>query len=101
MTSNLSYRAASRLGKAYIWLSVAIVLTVLGVYAWKLQAALTMDPNGFGCLHDSLLKQICHHPYTASIIWTFMIVAALGWPLLLAWMGVGIALLIQGRKAPS
>lgn len=92
------YKSTSRLGKVFVWLSIALTLAFIITYILEVQGALNMDPNSFNCLHDSMMMQICEDPYGSSVPWTMIKMSILGWPLILAWLAVGVLLLIHPNQ---
>jgi hypothetical protein len=86
------YRALSRLGKVFLWLSVAIALIILIIYSMEVVQALRMDPLSYNCISDSMMKQICHHPYSSSISWTLIYLIFFGWPITFPWIIIGLVL---------
>jgi len=86
------FRSYSRLGKVFFGLSAAIVLLVLAIYLWNVLQALHMDPHSYNCVNDSMMKYICHHPYSSSISWTIAYVVLFGWPLTFPWIIIGLLL---------
>lgn len=84
-----------RLPALFILLSVAVVLMFLGFYAFNVMRALDMDPNSYNCTEDGMMMQLCHNPYGASLLWSLLYAVFFGWPLLLAWLITGLALLLR------
>lgn len=95
------YRHTTRLGKVFIWLSIAIVLGIIGVYIQQVLSALAMDPNSYNCTSDSMMKQICHDPYGSSVGWTLILVCMIGWPILFIWAIIGVILIARRNKVRS
>jgi hypothetical protein len=92
------YKAASRLGKVFIWLSLGLACAGVALYAMQVSQALNMDPNSYNCVHDSMMKQICADPYGTSVFWAGLQLVFLAWPLLLAWMITGMVLISRRRQ---
>lgn len=91
--------------KIFIGYTVAIILAVLAIYVTNVEGALSMDPNSYNCLHDSMMRRQCEDPFGSSIGWTMAYVWAyyvmypwLMWLITLSWIGVGIAAIVQRRK---
>ncbi len=89
------YKSASKLTKIFLWLSVFLLTILVLMYTFEVRHALAMDPNSFNCLNDSMMKQICDDPYRSSITWTFIKFGFFAHPLLIAWIVIGILLLIR------
>lgn len=89
------YRQASTLGKIFVWLSVLIVIVYIVIYIQEVREALAMDPMSYECLHDSMMKQICADPYGSSVTWGIVSLVFYCWPLIMAWLVMGVMLLIR------
>ena len=86
--------ALSTLGKTFLWLTIPIVAIFIYLFMDQLNYALSMDPNSFNCKYDSMMKQFCEDPYGSSISWTLILMfMSPAWPILLAWVVIGIVLL--------
>ena len=95
------YKTLSRLGKAFVWLSIAVVTAVIAFYVVEVLRARAMDPNSYNCLHDSMMKQLCEDPYGSSVSWAIIEFVFLGWPLWIVWAVIGLVLLGRRATAPS
>jgi uncharacterized membrane protein YkgB len=90
------FRSYSRLGKVFFCLSIVIVLLILATYIWHVVEALHMDPHSYNCVVDSMMKDICQHPYSSSVSWTIIYLIFMGWPLTFPWIIIGL-LLVRRR----
>lgn len=95
------YKSASKLAKVFTWLSVLLPLALILTYMLEVRFALSMDPGSFNCLHDSMMRQICEDPYGSSITWALMKFGLFAHPFLIAWLAIGIVLLIRSNSASS
>lgn len=80
--------------KIFVWLSVLIPSLMIGVYLLNVTSALSMDKTSYNCTGDSMMMQICHDPFGSSIAWTVVYALFFGWPLLLAWLSVGLFIFV-------
>lgn len=95
------YASASRLEKTFLWLSVSLVLAFIIIYAVQVKYALSMDPSSYNCTNDSMMMQICKHPYSSSVTWAFIYLCYFGWPFLVAWLVVSYKLWSRRRAQLS
>lgn len=85
----------TKLGKAFLWLSLLLIITFAVIYGLQVKESLEMDPQSFNCIHDSMMKQFCSDPYGASFLWSVLGFLILGSPLLIAWIIIGTLVLIR------
>lgn len=91
------YKSFSRLGKVFVWFSLVLALAIAVVYANYVHEAFNTSP--VQCANDSMMSDVCDHPYGSSIGWTVIVIVMTGWPLLLAWGAIGIVLMRRrGQK---
>jgi len=97
------YAAQGGLGKFFIWYSVLLFLTLILVYLLNLLPALNMDKTSYACTHDSMMMQLCHKPFIASLGWTVVYIVLFGLPFVLGWIILGATLMIRRilNKRPS
>ena len=86
-------RSPSRLAKVFLVLSAVLAGMYSVVYVMNVSEALGMDPTSYNCTNDGMMMQICADPYGSSIIWSFIDVVSVGWPVLIAWLIAGSMLL--------
>ena len=91
------FRALNGIQKTFVIMSVLVVMMPVIFYCINLADALTMDKNSYNCTSDSMMMQLCHHPFTASISWAILYTMALGLPVLGIWAISGIVLLISKK----
>lgn len=94
------YRSASTLGRIFILLTLFLVVAFAVIYVKELRDNLALDPRSAQCMYDSMMKQICDDPFGSSITWSVFGLVIYCGPLMLAWLVVGVALLI-GRRHQS
>lgn len=95
------YKAASRLGKVFVWLSIGIFIAVVALYIYEVREALAMDPDSYNCLHDSMMKPMCKDPFGTAAFWTALEIVFFAWPILLAWTLIGVILMrrrVRGHR---
>lgn len=83
------YKSASKLGKVFLGLSLCLVIAFVYTYFREVKQALHMNPASYNCTSDGMMKQLCHHPYSASILWSVLDFGLLFWPLIVIWAIIG------------
>jgi disulfide bond formation protein DsbB len=82
----------------FIVLTLILIVVFAFLYGKELSYALNMDPHSYECIYDNMMKQLCHRPYTASISWDVLGLAAYCWPVIIVWLIIGIILIVKLRK---
>ena len=77
--------------KIFIGITLLLVLAFILLYFFNLFPALTMDKNSYECIEDSMMKIICNDPYGSSVTWALIMLTVIGWPVLIAWLVSGVA----------
>jgi hypothetical protein len=85
----------------FIALSLLMTLTFVYFYYHEVRDALAMDPVSYNCREDSMMMQLCKHPYTATIFWGILKLLAQAGLLVLAWIGSLLYLLVVRNRTKT
>ena len=81
--------------KLFIAMTLILIAAFTFSYINEVSGALNMDPSSYNCTDDSMMRQLCRHPYTASITWAILATAVYCWPIAIAWFITGIILIMR------
>jgi hypothetical protein len=93
------FSGLSKLTKTFILLSAALIIGFLHVYTGEVRSAQAMDPHSYNCTSDSMMKQLCEHPFSASLPWSLAGLVIFGWPAIIAWLAIGITLVARRHRS--
>ena len=81
--------------KAFVVATTILVIIFVVSYTFNVLDALSMDKNSYNCTSDSMMMQICHHPYSSSITWAIFATLLFGSPVIVIWIISGLTLLFK------
>lgn len=89
------YRSLDKLHKAFMVVSFVLVLLPILLYVVNVVGALSMDKSSYNCTSDSMMMQICHDPFGSSIAWSILGSVVIGFPVVIVWLLLGVAVLAK------
>ncbi len=95
------YDSLSILGKAFLWLTLFLVVAFGIIYTQQVKEAFAMDPLSYECTRDSMMKQVCSDPYGSSFFWGILSLGIYCGPVVIAWLVVGGVILFRRMNHPK
>ncbi len=91
------FKSLNKLSKSFVISSLILGLLYVIVFFKNVFEALAMDKTSYNCTEDSMMMQVCHDPFGSSLSWSVLETIAVGFPLVMIWLILGLIVFVRAR----